>query len=153
KRADSSRDAEAHGEEWDVVYRDKGNGQNGLVAGIGVWWGHNDSKNLSERCPGDQTNNRAELIAIARVLETADIKGIPLMIKTDSQYCVKCARDYIANYRFGSWLKWWERNNFKTSKEIRYVQALIDYRGKCDQMVRLHRVRGHVGIAGNEGAD
>ena len=61
---------------------------------------------------------------------------------------------------FGSWLKW-ERNNVKTSKGdpvknldlIQYVQALIDYRGKCSQMVRLHHVRGHVGIAGNEEAD
>jgi len=36
---------------------------------------------------------------------------------------------------------------------IRYIQALIDYRGKCGQMIRLHHVRGHVGIAGNEEAD
>jgi len=36
---------------------------------------------------------------------------------------------------------------------IRYVQALIDYRGKCGQKIRLRHVRGHVGIAGNEGAD
>ncbi|KAF8831871.1 hypothetical protein HHX47_DHR1001286 [Lentinula edodes] len=48
-----------------VVYCDgacKGNGKVGSVAGIGVWWGHNDSRNLAERCPGEQTNNRAELI-------------------------------------------------------------------------------------------
>ncbi|KAF8347075.1 ribonuclease H-like domain-containing protein [Amanita rubescens] len=155
KKRALSPDAEDGEEEWDVVYCDgscKGNGQDGSVAGIGVWWGHNDRKNLSERCPGDQTNNRAELIAIARVLETAEIKGIPLVIKTDSQYCIKC---------FKNWLKGWERNNFKTSKGdpvknrdlIRYVQALIDYRGKCGQKIRLRHVRGHVGIAGNEGAD
>lgn len=50
---------------WDVVYSDgacKGNGKVGSVAGVGVWWGHNDPRNIAERCPGDQTNNRAELI-------------------------------------------------------------------------------------------
>jgi ribonuclease HI len=68
----------------DVVYTDgacSGNGQLGSVAGIGVWWGADDPRyvfppimipsicaclsgdsNLSERCPGRQTNNRAELI-------------------------------------------------------------------------------------------
>jgi hypothetical protein len=33
--------------EWDVVYSDgacKGNGQVGSVAGIGVWWGPDDSR-------------------------------------------------------------------------------------------------------------
>ena len=67
----------------DVVYTDgacSGNGQPGSVAGIGVWWAVDDPRyvlasnndtvhlcpsgdsNLSERCPGRQTNNRAELI-------------------------------------------------------------------------------------------
>ena len=68
----------------DVVYTDgacSGNGQHGSVAGIGVWWGVDDPRyvlfsamplsaytyltcrsNLSERCPGLQTNNRAELL-------------------------------------------------------------------------------------------
>lgn len=47
----------------------------------------NYDRNLSERCPGDQTNNRAELIAIIRALETTNLgeKGSRLIIKTDSQ--------------------------------------------------------------------
>lgn len=67
--------------QWIVVYSDgacKGNGQAGSVAGVGVYWGPNDPRsvplcrlcyvelmdtsNIAERCPGDQTNNRAELI-------------------------------------------------------------------------------------------
>jgi len=47
KKRALSPDAEDGEEEWDVVYCDgscKGNGQDGSVAGIGVWWGHNDSK-------------------------------------------------------------------------------------------------------------
>jgi ribonuclease HI len=56
----------------DVVYTDgacSGNGQLGSVAGTGVWWGVDDPRNLSERCPGRQTNNRAELI-VRLILET-----------------------------------------------------------------------------------
>lgn len=69
-----------------VVYTDgscRGNGRIGSTAGVGVWWGADDSRyvrdlptspptltaiplgmrrNVSERCPGNQTNNRAELI-------------------------------------------------------------------------------------------
>lgn len=67
---------------WQIVYCDgacPGNGQPGAVAGVGVWFGEGDPRyavspftwnrrpylcyrNIAERCPGDQTNNRAELI-------------------------------------------------------------------------------------------
>jgi ribonuclease HI len=68
--------------EWIEVYTDgacRGNGKAGSTAGVGVWFGPGHTKydspdtvrlsfitialrNLSERCPGVQTNNRAELI-------------------------------------------------------------------------------------------
>jgi ribonuclease HI len=112
---------------WDVVYSDgacKGNGKVGSVAGLGIWWGEGDARfvmgcfqlinlksvsgrNIAERCPGEQTNNRAELIvsqhlhinivnvinvmqAILRVLETTPFSKKPLLIKTDSQYSINC---------------------------------------------------------------
>ena len=75
----------------DIVYSDgacRGNGRPEAVAGIGVWWGPHDPRyifplpphltgthrvflirNLSERCPGAQTNNRAELIVCIRYLD------------------------------------------------------------------------------------
>lgn len=139
----------------DVVYTDgacAGNGQHGSVAGIGVWWGVDDSRNLSERCPGRQTNNRAELIAIIRALETTPITSTPLIIKSDSQYAIKC---------FTHWLPVWRRHNFTTSKRepvknvelIKYMDALFSLREHSGQQVRLQYVRGHVGEVGNEGAD
>ena len=113
---------------WQVVYSDgacKGNGAPGSVAGIGVWWGSDDPRwvtsapqsivankpmrfrNIAERCPGSQTNNRAELIvglrnsfffvifqlkriqALIRALEAT--KGIKsLKIKSDSKYSINC---------------------------------------------------------------
>jgi len=139
----------------DVVYTDgacAGNGQHGSVAGIGVWWGPIDTRNLSERCPGRQTNNRAELIAIIRALETSPITSMPLVIKSDSEYAIKC---------FTDWLPGWRRRNFTTSKGtpvknvelIMYMDALFSVRGRSGQQVRLEHVRGHAGEEGNEGAD
>jgi ribonuclease HI len=93
----------------------------------------------------------------------------PLMIKTDSQYSIKCVFFYHNSKRnrppfvvgFQSWLKGWERNNFKTAQGhpvknrdlIRYIQTLIDFRGQYGQRIRLMYVKGHAGIAGNEAAD
>ncbi|TFK46597.1 ribonuclease H-like protein [Heliocybe sulcata] len=140
---------------WDVVYTDgacRSNGQVGALAGIGVWWGYNDPRNLSERCPGDQTNNRAELIAIARALETAPPPPTPLLIKTDSQYSLKC---------FHEWLPKWLANNWRVSTGpgpvrnkplIQYLAALLDARARAGK-VRLRYVKGHSGFEGNEGAD
>ncbi|EMD38043.1 hypothetical protein CERSUDRAFT_82283 [Gelatoporia subvermispora B] len=136
-----------------IVYTDGacgGNGQRGSKAGIGVWWGRNDTRNLSERCPGDQTNNRAELIAIVRALETAPEK--PLLIKTDSQYSIKCLTE---------WLQGWERKNWKNSKGepvknaplIRYASALRKVRQRNGNDVEVEYVKGHAGHEGNEGAD
>ncbi|KAG2138711.1 ribonuclease H-like domain-containing protein [Suillus bovinus] len=140
---------------YDVVYSDgacKGNGQPGSVAGVGVWWGWNDPRNIAERCPGDQTNNRAELIAIVRTLETAPFSQRPLMIKTDSKYSIQC---------FESWFSKWSANGFraangqpvKNAELIRYLAALLYARERAGPKVVFKHVRGHVGIEGNECAD
>lgn len=140
---------------YDVVYSDgacKGNGQFGSVAGVGVWWGWNDPRNIAERCPGDQTNNRAELIAIVRALETAPFSQRPLMIKTDSKYSIQC---------FESWFPKWSANGFRTANGqsvknaelIKYLAALLYARERAGPKVVFKHVRGHVGIEGNECAD
>ncbi|KAF8131655.1 ribonuclease H-like domain-containing protein [Boletus edulis] len=126
----------------DIVYCDgacKGNGQPGSVAGIGVWWGHGDPRNIAERCPGGQTNNRAELIAIVRILETTPRLKRRLLIKTDSKYSIQCVTSWIFN---------WMRNGFlaadgkpvKNRALIRYLAALLHVRRKTSQ-------------TGNEAAD
>ncbi|RDB29135.1 Ribonuclease H [Hypsizygus marmoreus] len=140
---------------WDVVYCDgacKGNGKTGSIAGVGVWWGEGDPRNIAERCPGDQTNNRAELIAIIRILETTPTSKKPLLIKSDSQYSINC---------FKLWLPNWVRNNFRTASGgpvknvgiIRYLSALLDARALRGQKIRLQYVKGHSGERGNDGAD
>ncbi|KAJ3895750.1 ribonuclease H-like domain-containing protein [Lentinula edodes] len=131
-----------------VVYCDgacKGNGKVGSVAGIGVWWGHNDSRNLAERCPGEQTNNRAELIHQMRVIATLPVYAF--------------ANSYLLG--FNDWLQKWLENDWrkadgsavKNPELIHYVAILLSSRFRIGQSVKLEYVKGHSGIEGNEGAD
>ncbi|KAF9008192.1 hypothetical protein BDZ89DRAFT_1025233 [Hymenopellis radicata] len=130
----------------------KGNGKVGSVAGVGVWWGHDDPRNLAERCPGKQTNNRAELIGIVRVLEQCKDKTHAVRVKTDSKYSMKCVTE---------WLPKWQLNGFRTSNGspvenaslIRYLAKLLERSTIFGRKVKLEYVKGHAGIEGNEMAD
>ncbi|KAF5311802.1 hypothetical protein D9619_002783 [Psilocybe cf. subviscida] len=143
-------------EEWNVVYSDgacKGNGKQDPVAGVGVWWGPDDPRNLYERCPGLQTNNRAELIAILRVLETIPPEDTkPLIIRTDSQYSIQCFRDWIHSWKKKGW-KNAAGQPVKNSGVIRCTSLLLDIRGALGHRVVFEYVKGHSGDPGNDGAD
>ncbi|KAH9896749.1 ribonuclease H-like domain-containing protein [Cubamyces lactineus] len=139
-----------------IVYSDgacRGNGQPGSVAGVGVWWGPDHPWNICERCPGGQTNNRAELIAIIRVLETAPMDQRELIIKTDSHYSISCLE---------TWLDNWKRNGWKKANGgpvnnvalIRYADIMLqERRNIVKQPVKFVKVKGHSGDVGNDGAD
>ncbi|KAH9849667.1 ribonuclease H-like domain-containing protein [Lenzites betulinus] len=145
----------ADGQPW-IAYTDgssRDNGKPSAKAGVGVWWGEDDPRNISERCPGDQTNNRAELIAIIRVLETVPIDEHPLVIKSDSQYSINC---------LNQWILGWKRHGWRLSNGkpvlnvplIKYADVLLEERREfAKQPVTLVKVLAHSGELGNEGAD
>ncbi|KAK0203315.1 ribonuclease H-like domain-containing protein [Desarmillaria ectypa] len=128
------------------------NGNAGAIAGVGVWWSHGDSRNISERCPGRQSNNRAELIALVRVHEQTMDVTTPLTIKTDSKYSIHCME---------TWLRTWQLNGFMGSKHrrienegiIRYLAKLRERARRLGRRVALDYVPGHTGVEGNEEAD
>ncbi|GAA5978425.1 hypothetical protein JCM10908_004350 [Rhodotorula pacifica] len=143
----------------------RGNGQKGAVAGIGVFWSHEEgAPNLSERLPGKvQTNNRAEMYAVARILESDPHPELPLTICSDSQYTIDV---------FSKWTPGWRRKGWKNSEGkpvanqdlIRYVLSLIALRARPDSTspstssaplanITFQKVKAHVGIEGNERAD
>ncbi|GHJ85339.1 hypothetical protein NliqN6_1741 [Naganishia liquefaciens] len=141
-----------------VVYTDgssRGNGQHGASAGSGIWWadkGHAKTLNLAERLPGSlQTNNRGELLAIIRALESCPFPQLPLEIRTDSQYSISCITKYLPS---------WIRNGFRSSTGqpvknkdmIVHLLALLNTRGKNNAVKFVH-VKAHRGEIGNEGAD
>ena len=137
------------------VYTDgscSNNGRENAVAGIGVFFGEGDARNVSRRISGKQTNNMAELTAIEHVysiLEEDILSGIPICIVSDSEYAIRCVTSYGAKCAANQWKK--EIPNLEL---VRRVYEL--YQGKSN--VRFLHVDAHTGKTdvhsiGNDQAD
>ena len=73
------------------------NGKPNAKAGIGIFFGVDDPRNVSKRIEGKQTNNRAELTAIieAYYIIEEDIKqGRSILIMSDSLYSIRSLSSY-----------------------------------------------------------
>ncbi|EED15006.1 ribonuclease H, putative [Talaromyces stipitatus ATCC 10500] len=129
-----------------------GNGKKIAQAGVGVYFGPNDTRNVSEPLKGHrQTNQRAELTAIIRALEIAP-RHRPVTIVTDSRYAIDCVTN---------WFRKWVRNNWQTSDGkpvenkdlIQSILVKISERDSLKVTTTFEWVKGHNRDAGNEAAD
>jgi ribonuclease HI len=130
------------------------NGKKYAKAGIGIFFGLDDKRNISERITGKQTNNAAELEAILRVFKILDKeikKAEEYVIMTDSEYAIKC----MGSYGYKLALKHWKTDkpipNFEKVKEgftlfQTYPNVTLDH-------VRAHTGKKDVHSLGNEWAD
>lgn len=93
------------------VYTDGACSNNGRInasAGIGIFFKENDSRNVSRKVSGKQTNNVAELTAIIDtfpIIESDIIMGKHIKIVTDSEYAIKCVKDYGRKCALQNWSK------------------------------------------------
>ncbi|KAI0392690.1 ribonuclease H-like protein [Xylariaceae sp. FL0594] len=128
------------------------NGRAGATAGVGVFFGVGDERNVSERLEGEvQTNQRAELTAIIRALEsTKEVHKIRIF--SDSKYSIECSTN---------WYRSWERNNWlrENGKEVlnqdlvKRIRSLIEERDAAGFETQFQWVKGHSNDAGNSAAD
>lgn len=86
------------------------NGKPNASAGYGIYFGENDSRNVSARvAPGSvQTNNVAELTAILHtypIIESDIRAGKHIMIVSDSVYALRCVGDYGKRCHCQGWAK------------------------------------------------
>ena len=72
------------------------NGRTNAKAGIGIYFGENDPRNISECIIGKQTNNTAELKAIIKAFDIIknDIPTKKIAIVSDSIYAIRCCTTY-----------------------------------------------------------
>ena len=135
-----------------IVYTDgacKGNGTSKAIAGIGVWFGRNDERNVCEKLEGSkQTNQRAELTAglvalrhVKRYLSTSVDAAIE--IRTDSKYLIGGMTEWMAN---------WKRRDWNVNVVNKDIWLKLD-EATTGLNVKWTYVKAHSGIEGNEGAD
>ena len=83
-----------------LVYTDgacRNNGKPSACAGIGIYFGPNDGRNVSRRITGKQTNNVAELTAIIEtytIIKGDILSGKDITIFSDSEYAIRCCTTY-----------------------------------------------------------
>jgi ribonuclease HI len=73
------------------------NGKDNATAGIGIFFGINDYRNVSKKIEGKQTNNTAELLAIIEtfpIIKNDILNKKNITIISDSEYAIKCATTY-----------------------------------------------------------
>uniref|UniRef100_A0A8C0UI67 ribonuclease H n=2 Tax=Cyanistes caeruleus TaxID=156563 RepID=A0A8C0UI67_CYACU len=134
-----------------VVYTDgccTGNGRNRARAGIGVYWGPGHPLNTSERLPGRQTNQRAEIHAACKAIEQAKSQNIKkLIIYTDSKFTINGITSWVDN---------WKTNGWRTSSGGSVINKedfeRLDNLAKDIEIQWMH-IPGHAGFQGNEEAD
>ena len=129
------------------------NGKPNAIAGIGVYFGENDVRNVSERVIGKQTNNTGELSAIIKVFEVLKqdiIDNKVVHIYTDSEYAIKCCNN------FGSKIC----NNTVNKKPVPNKELVMQLHTLFNKHHNVHikHINSHTGLQdqhslGNEGAD
>ncbi|QUC17039.1 uncharacterized protein UV8b_01280 [Ustilaginoidea virens] len=128
------------------------NGKAGSRAGVGVFFGDGDARNVSERLVGDpQTNQRAELMAMLRALQIAPT-GQTVQIISDSQYSINCVTQWAIGWKSKGW-KTATGENVKNQDIIRAILDKMDERTKAKANTYFHWVKGHASDRGNTAAD
>lgn len=137
------------------VYTDgacSNNGKENAVAGIGIFFGTDDPRNLSQKIEGKQTNNAAELTAIIKAYSIieADVRsGKKIVIMTDSEYAIKCISTYGEKCYNQNWKKDIPNKelvklayeSYKDWPNIRFIH------------IRAHTDKTDIHSIGNDGAD
>lgn len=138
------------------VYTDgacSNNGKPNALAGIGIFFGLDDPRNVSERVEGKQTNNVAELTAILRtysIIESDIVLGKHIAIVTDSEYSIKCASSYGEKCQKDQW-----RTEIPNKELVRNLYELYNQKREFVQFSHIKAHTGNMDIhsIGNDQAD
>ena len=128
------------------------NGKSDAKAGIGIYFGANDPRNVSEKIIGKQTNNIAEITAIIKVFSIIknDIdNGKNITIVTDSEYSIRCATTYGEKCAKDNWSK--KIPNFHLVKKV--YELYKDVKNVKFKHIKAHTNNNDIHSIGNERAD
>ena len=128
------------------------NGAANAIAGIGIYFGENNPKNISKKVVGKQTNNIAELQAIIDVYDIIkdDIDNDKkICIVSDSKYALSCVTEYGERQSINNWHK-----NIPNRELVKYGYELYKNQKNIYFMhIKAHTENNDVHSKGNNGAD
>ena len=131
-----------------VAYTDGGCRGNPGIGGWGFVLIDPHSSSALERAGGAAatTNNRMEMQAGIEALSAIRVESASVIIRTDSQYLIKCCTIWLPGWK----AKGWRRKDGPLAN-VELLEQLD--RLQARHRVRWEWVRGHSGDRGNEHAD
>ena len=133
--------------QYTYVYCDGSCINNGLPnakAGIGIYFGDNDPRNVSESISGN-TNNISELTAMIRVYDY--VKG-NVTIVSDSKYALHCVKEYGKKQEKDSW-----KNNIPNQELVKQLYETYKHTNIQFMHVYAHTNKKDIHSIGNTMAD
>lgn len=115
--------------------------------GIGVFFGNNDKRNISQPfLLENPTNNRCELYAIIAAIEIflkykKGKKKEQLIIYTDSQHTINCLSKWIYNWRKTEWKK--KDGKQVLNKDLLYWADKLISNNKNKILVNYKHIKAH----------
>tara|TARA_B100001094_G_scaffold294387_1_gene314966 strand:+ start:5899 stop:6690 length:792 start_codon:yes stop_codon:yes gene_type:complete len=133
----------------------RNNGKPNAKAGIGIYFGKDNPKNVSKRIQGKQSNNTAELSAVIEVftiLKDEIKQNQNIIIYTDSKYVIQCCTSYGEKCEIINWKK--SNGEIPNVELVKEVYSLY----QASPNVTLEWIQAHTNQTdelsiGNEGAD
>jgi ribonuclease HI len=134
-----------------ILYCDGACSGNQSANNVGGWGAVLKYKERTKEISGGEhntSNQRMELTACIRGLETITSKDIPIDVYSDSAYLINCMRE--------KWYVTWQKNGWKNAKKQSVEnqdlwKQLLEILAK--RPVHFHKVTGHSGVELNERAD
>ncbi|THU93160.1 ribonuclease H-like protein, partial [Dendrothele bispora CBS 962.96] len=117
-------------------------GRHVSYAGAGIYFGHRNALNRSERVLGPQTNNRAELYAVLTALQLAPLDR-SLYLYTDSQYVINSLTHWAPMHAKCGWKC--------TNGDV--MKSIVAWIGARSAPLHFFWVKGHSGNKHNDEAD
>ena len=137
------------------VYTDgacSNNGNKKAIAGIGVYFGNKDPRNVSKQIFGKSTNNVAELSAILEACEIIkdDLENKKIItIVSDSNYSILCATSYGKKNALLNWKK-----DIPNKELVKILFEFVStYTNLHFQYIQAHTTNDDVHSIGNRHAD
>ena len=120
------------------------NGEEDASAGLGVWYGDDDSRNLSMKVPiQEQSNQTGELLAVLMAVKNHP-PNEDLEIISDSRYVI----DGLTKNR-----ERWEARNWTDTHHGDIFKCITAWTRWRNGRTNIAWIKGHSGVKGNEEAD